>query len=308
MKEEYAAELERIRSRIVAAREAFDHHAMIGEAKDLLESVAKIALTERGRRYTTATKAPEIVKNAQRALELPDRLRDPGDDAAVRLFNGLSETALAVYDLRNELGTGHGRPSTPPIGPDIAELAVHAAEAWTDWALSLLERFRAGDVSSLIAQLRADTFYRGTLSQRFTEVRLHGLDELEQQRLGEAVAQRSRRGTFVVTTDGIDAAADNVTDWPHAYRAGVTEGLLLNDEAHLHPINLARLVTLAGSLRIDDWHLIVDRATGAAWSAELQTNLPEGFAIGDTMAGLTHTLPNPHRPGWSDIATRLRRP
>lgn len=308
MRLEHEQELATIRERIRAATASGDLASMIGHAKDLMEAASKIVLVERSVSFGDQTKAPEIMTKALKALDLPPRLADSGDDELNRIVDGLWRAGKAVFDLRNRVGTGHGRPSTPGITSDLALLAVRASEAWVEWAMERLDRLHAGDVDVLISDLLEPAVFRGgELARRFSEVRLHALDEIDQQRLGVAVAQRCRGETFTVRIDGLDAVIANLEQWPRAYRAGLVEGLLLDRQGHLHPAFIAELVVLVSSLDRDEWSGIVDDARHAPWSVPLASDV-DGLALdlGEQMAQKEHVLAPFFRSGWSEIAAPLR--
>lgn len=129
--------LQRIRRAI-----ADDPAQVVGSAKDLVESTAKIVLQARGLPVDDKAKFPTLVKSAQQALSLhssslttgPD-----GDNSVKQILGAASSMAHGLAELRNRYGTGHG-----PVGARVglstrhAHLAVNAATTWCQLMLETL--------------------------------------------------------------------------------------------------------------------------------------------------------------------------
>lgn len=115
-----------------------DPRAAVGNAKDLLESTAKLVLRELGETYGPNPKLPALIDDAQAALRT--HAKEFKDSAAIRsLLGGLATTAKGVAELRNEAGTGHGRESVPEwVEPRHARLAVGATTVWVQFVLETL--------------------------------------------------------------------------------------------------------------------------------------------------------------------------
>jgi hypothetical protein len=138
-------------------------------------SASPVALEERAVPYTRKDDVPALARAAHRTL---DRLPGRGQAAQTGIRN-LSQAALSIVtvlaELRNELGTGHGRANAPRISLEAAVAASDAAMLWTRWVLARLDEVLGGDVDLLIGELRGQIFSRGELDRRFDEV---GLDSL----------------------------------------------------------------------------------------------------------------------------------
>ena len=95
----------------------------VGSAKELIESTAKIVLTERGCGVDDKADLPVLVRDAQRALGLHPSATTPGpdgSDAVKRILGAASSLAMGVAELRNRgFGTGHG-----PAGARVGLRAV----------------------------------------------------------------------------------------------------------------------------------------------------------------------------------------
>lgn len=115
----------------------------VGSAKELVESTAKVVLTERGKAIDDKADLPTLVKEAQRALGLHPSSATPGPDgseAVKRILGSVSGIAIGLAELRNRgYGTGHG-PAGPRVGLRVrhAHLAVNAAFTWCQLMLDTL--------------------------------------------------------------------------------------------------------------------------------------------------------------------------
>ena len=120
-----------------------DPELAIGTAKDLLETVCKTILFERGERFPTGAEIPELVKLTSRILKLtPNDIPDEakGSKTIKRLLSNLGAITQGIAELRNLYGTGHGRPAgTKGLWPRHARLA---AGATSTLARFLLESHR----------------------------------------------------------------------------------------------------------------------------------------------------------------------
>src|SRR5215472_16729878 len=109
-----------------AWRYSADGGAVIGAAKDLCECVARVVLEERAVPYGGNDDMPKLVSAAHTTL---DRRPGRGQAAQVGVRN-LSQAArnivIVLSELRNELGSGHGRAQTPRVS---REAAVAASDA-----------------------------------------------------------------------------------------------------------------------------------------------------------------------------------
>jgi hypothetical protein len=221
--------------RLNRALAADDLPLVVGTCKDLAEAVAKVVLAARG--VTTATNEdfPKLMTQAQAVLD-----RQPGQglaaDEAIRLA---AQSALKAINylpqLRNRVGTGHGRALAPEVAEEVALVSVDLAMMWCRWALRRLRYVILGRPENLITQLGTGTFYRGDLAARLEAAQLSQLPEPDQAALGIAVAHRAMRDTFLVMDEGVAQCAQSSdrTRWPPAYRRGLIMGLLINAEGQL---------------------------------------------------------------------------
>lgn len=129
-------------SRIHAAVE-FDPELAIGSAKELIESTAKLVLTERGVAFTKDDDLTRLTNRAAEALNLrPNQAATDGPDGGSgvkRILGGALNIAVGVAELRNAYGTGHGRDRRPSgLGSRHAHLAANAAYLWCELMLDTL--------------------------------------------------------------------------------------------------------------------------------------------------------------------------
>jgi hypothetical protein len=116
-----------------------DPELAIGSAKDLVESVCKALIVERGATLDPNADLPRLAKDATRSLglsaeDIPDAAR--GADTIKRLLANQAAVVHGLAELRNLYGTGHGRgPRTKGLQPRHARLAVGAATTFVTFAV-----------------------------------------------------------------------------------------------------------------------------------------------------------------------------
>lgn len=129
-------------ARLERGMEGDDPAAVIGSSKELIESVCKLALTRTGEGYDEADDMPALVKATQKALALHPESLGPTEDAAKavkKILGSLSGVAVGVIELRNDVGTGHGRATAPNLGPRHAHLAAGSATTFCRMILETLD-------------------------------------------------------------------------------------------------------------------------------------------------------------------------
>ncbi len=113
------------------AQAAEDDPALaVGTAKELIETICKTILEDRGVSHKEED-LPKLVRTvAKELLLLPENIPDnaKGSDLISRLLSSLNQVAQGIAELRNLYGTGHGRDGRfIGIHPRHAKLAVGAA-------------------------------------------------------------------------------------------------------------------------------------------------------------------------------------
>jgi hypothetical protein len=110
-----------------AKQGATDAALLTGTGKDLLEATAAHVIDERFGAPPNITNFPTVLAQAFMALGLavPDPKKAPAgrEPANIALERAMYELACAVNRLRNQQGTGHGR----PFGANVSDIEAKAA-------------------------------------------------------------------------------------------------------------------------------------------------------------------------------------
>lgn len=108
-----------------------DPDLAIGTAKEFIETIAKSILDERDVGYDEDATVTGLVRAVAEELDLvPDRISDERRAARSikRVLGSLAGTVQGLAEIRNTVGTGHGKKAeTTPLSPRHAQLAVGAA-------------------------------------------------------------------------------------------------------------------------------------------------------------------------------------
>ena len=103
----------------------------IGTAKELVETCCKTILEARGVEFSKSTDLPVLMKLVAKVLELtPDDIPNmtKAVDIIKRLLSNLATITQGIAELRNQFGTGHGKPAgARGLTSRHAKLAVGAA-------------------------------------------------------------------------------------------------------------------------------------------------------------------------------------
>lgn len=244
------AAVELAHSRLQRAWEWQDMPEVIGKAKELVETVAKVVVSAtEGTVEESADFAP-IVKAAQRGLA-----RQPGSDLSqdqnLRAIAQAAQTlATSIAPVRNSHGTGHGRARVPDVVDEMASLTLEAALLWSRWALRRLGHVLADYPNDLIAAVQVGTS-RTVLIEKFQAAALSQQPEEIQHRIGVAFGQQSAGGFGNATEVGVEPAIEGgYEEYPIAYRLGLLRGMLLTASGSigLTDFYATRFVSLLASL------------------------------------------------------------
>jgi hypothetical protein len=107
-----------------------DPATAIGASKELLESVCKVILKSCGEETSGGDKLTNLYKRTAVSLSLKaEALPDSpqGSRAAQQVLGALSSVVQGLAELRNEVGSGHGREVKSPAETRHARLAFDAA-------------------------------------------------------------------------------------------------------------------------------------------------------------------------------------
>ncbi|KDR62718.1 abortive infection family protein [Streptomyces albidoflavus] len=295
-------------SRLSAAVTADDRPLIVGSAKELVESVARVTLVSYGRVVADGDAYMSVLRSAHQVIEHVIGPAMPGNHPLRQIPESAKKMAGQLRELRNAYGTGHGRAVVHDVTDEVAEAAVHAALLWTRWALARLQTVLLGAVSPLVSDLQnGAVFYGGDLAARLEAANVPELEQSEQHRLGIAVGQRAANETNNVRLEGIRACADHPEHWPDAYREGVVQGLFINEDGQAHAYAAASADCAAELLQHHSApeRVLSDLSTllaAASWSLTFQHKQAEILA---SMKSAQSKVPAQATEIWVSIIEKL---
>lgn len=112
----------------------------VGSAKELLETVMKTILAEGGVEVGNE-EIPQLMKMCEKFLDLDPKRATSGREGEImrRVLNSLGQIVIGVAEVRNLVGTGHGRSRGPQIDVIHARLVVNSAATIAAYFLELWE-------------------------------------------------------------------------------------------------------------------------------------------------------------------------
>ena len=116
---------------LIRLREALDnqrHPAAIGAAKELVEAACKVVIERAGQSASNGASLPTLYKQAHAAQGV--------DASGGSLGTSLTSTVQRLAELRNAVGTGHGRASSSDVPARDARIAASAGLAIAEFLLS----------------------------------------------------------------------------------------------------------------------------------------------------------------------------
>jgi Abortive infection C-terminus len=298
--------------RLLRAERDRDLSLMIGSAKDLVETVAKIVLELSGEVAPSDAELPGLLTKAHSALD-----RQPGQGAAsdtpVRnIAQGAKSIISQLPELRNRFGTGHGRVLPVEMEEELAPLCMDAALLWSRWALRRLGHLLARRPLALVTALQEGIFYRGDLRKRLQAIDLPELEAPDQRLLGVAVGHRAMRDTFVVKDEGVEACAlqPDLLAWPIDYRAGLVEALFLDREGYVDTNAWAAKASAAiiapAPTAAQFLEELASKAAEASWAYRFASDASVRAETVAAMRDASPVLPNARaRNAWERIVRRL---
>lgn len=294
-----------------SATEHHDRSLILGQAKELAESVARVVIVERGDIAPANMDYCDAIDSAHRALERQPG-RDLSQDPELRaVVQGAMKIVRGLREIRNSFGSGHGRAREPVVELEMVDIALAAAMLWTRWALRRLGPLILGQPTTLIDDLLSGAvFYGDQLAERLRAANIGELDEALQQRLGSAVGIRAMRETFNVRIEGVDACAESsaLDRWPRGYRRGVVYGLLFDDAGRARTNEWA-LTTIPAVLGpVEDQAAELTDLMKFLWTERFTTgDWGEDHRLHSTATSLTARFAPAARQIWTEI-TRLFEP
>ena len=289
--------IEVARDRLSAAWNIEDYSEVIGKAKDLVETLAKVVIASSDGTVNDKTEVIPVIKMAMKSLG-----RQPGTDLSqdqeVRAIAQAAQTiATSIAPIRNTYGTGHGRAQNPKVVEELASMTLESALMWSRWALRRLGHLLADYPNDLIDAVQGGTT-RHTLRQKFKDAARAQQRAEVQHRIGVAFGQQSAGGFGNATEVGVDPAVDGgFGDYPMDYRRGLLQGMLLTGggEIGLTDFYAKRFVSLLASVPDEDARdLLADlrqQVVGAAWIERWR-----GSAAGEPFESFCEDLLN--RTDW----------
>lgn len=298
------------RDRIARAIDAGDRPAVVGASKDLVECIARVVLEVTGATMGDEAKFGATVDAAQKQLGV--RPVDLGNDPAVRAIAQSAATMVKrVNELRNDVGTGHGRARMPEIADAAEQAAVDAAMLWSKWALRLLDPVMAGSAGVFIEALS------GAISRSGLVKAMHAVDLATQppdaqHSIGVAVGQRAGGGFGNAWAVGVNPAREDggLDDWPSAYRLGLVEGFVLNwaGQIDLNEYSAKALVDVMEPVPSDEAAVFLaelgKKLSVATWAPHWRSRQNEAAAFTSSIVASSRANSN-HAPALSDLAERL---
>ena len=141
---EYWLSVEAELLRLARSLDAADDVQVIGDAKCLVEAVAKIVWDINGTPPDSNDGFPKVVARAHELLR-----NQPGHELAhgttfANLAMQASKMAGYLAEIRNSLGGGHGRARQPYVRAEEVDLALDGALTWVRWALRRIGLFAEG--------------------------------------------------------------------------------------------------------------------------------------------------------------------
>jgi hypothetical protein len=111
----------------------------IGAAKELVEACNRATCELLDVDYPEGDFA-KLGRETRRALIARDHAAPSAraTQAINQLFSGMTSVEGALATLRNELGTGHGRPDLPRLRPRHGQLAVDTADTYGRYLVATL--------------------------------------------------------------------------------------------------------------------------------------------------------------------------
>lgn len=284
-----------------------DESEVIGQAKALVEAIARVAKEVAGEPAEANAPFEQVVNRAHRLLQTQPGHDLTGEARFSAITSSAVKMAASLGKIRNEYGTGHGRSRAPDIVPEMTALALDGAMIWSRWAVRRLGWFAFGRPGTLIDDLtQGGLFTRGLLGQRLKAANLPELEPQHQRALGTAVGQRAASGTFVVAEDGVlePIRAGELNPWTREFRLGVATGLRedVTGRAALSVRVLERTRELLDPIEdASDW--VEAWADEAEASGHLLLEQPGDEAqVRAFLSSIGRVRPEPERRHWQRLA------
>ncbi|MDK1329128.1 abortive infection family protein [Arthrobacter sp. zg-Y1143] len=120
---------------------ARDPASAISSSKELLESLFKLILDQEGVEYPHKDDVPDLYKKVGETLRINAASVEGSSKASQtiqKIFRTLTTTVQAIAELRNEIGTGHGRTTASIATETHARLALNSTVTIAEFLLDTL--------------------------------------------------------------------------------------------------------------------------------------------------------------------------
>lgn len=270
--------------RFQRAVKADDLGDAVGSLKTMVESISKTVMELDGQPASNRA-FPTIFPAAHASLLDQSIEGQRVEGPSRRILEQSKKMLVALDEIRNQSGSGHGRTFVPNLQTDTVELLASVTFAWILWALPRIEKFAEGRPDVLVRDLIVvnNTFTRGLLVNRLKDANLDALNQGQQREIGAAVARRGMQGTFVVWEDGVEdcAKSDSISAWPVGYREGIFQGLYLNKAGEFHATPASVIASLKVIDPVPDIESVVQEVTD-----QFEDSIPPNFLQRCSEAGL----------------------
>ena len=284
-----------------------DHPAVLGAAKDLVESVAKVVLVARGE-SPNRKHMSQLLTAVHRSLDSSAGRGRAVEEPLRSMLQSVRELILQIAPMRNQAGTGHGRPTPTPVYGEHASVSADAAMLWCRWVLERFGEVHRSSPAWLIELLVTSVFYKNEVANHLAQVDLGQLPNPDLDRIGRALAQRGGwRDTRVVWNDGVGAALREPERFPEAFRRGLLFGLFISRQGMIETSQLVMKPAAQLATRLDDAQVLEDLRTeleAALFSTDFRADAPAliAAAIRDASKEFrTGAL----RSAWEQLAERF---
>ncbi|MFZ3474238.1 hypothetical protein ACODT3_04930 [Streptomyces sp. 4.24] len=308
LREENWLAISHFHERLISAVERDDRPGIVGSAKELVESVARVVLTAHGRTVSDGDDYLKVLGAAHKVIEHATSPDVPANHPVRSVPEGTRKIAGYLRELRNDFGSGHGRAIVHDVTDEVVDTCIQAALLWVRWALARLQTVLLGAVNPLVEDLRSGAlFYKGDLETRLAVANIPQLDPAQQRLLGIAVGQRTANQTNNVRIEGVRACARQPERWPDEYRAGVIEGLFLNEDGQVHTYPAAGPECAAELLQHHSapnnvLEALRELLITASWSIEFQHEHQDAITA---MKAALHQVPTDAKPLWRSVISTL---
>lgn len=309
--EQWAA-IDACRERLTGALEDEDRPAVLGAAKELVESVARSVLHITGTTLASGADYGQVVSSAHKSLNMhPGSITNPD----VRAIAQSAQTiATTLGTVRNAAGTGHGRALVPAIDDPSLQVSVDAALLWSRWALGVLGPLLEGVASTVIQAVQAAT-RQVTLSDLFEKTKVAEQAEQDQRAIGVAFGQRAAGGFGNAWVVGVRPVVDDpqLRNWPAAYRLGLIEGMVIDilGDIQLRSTMIEAIVAIAEPVGLGQLTTAMDELAGkvrqSVWSTTCNADAVKDAPA--TIAALENALKTSAKSAaFTDLIEALKEP